>query len=398
MGAKTKKTKKVKKVKKVKKGRPEKSGLLTSSVMDELALVSKGISGWKTMDEASQSVVVPTIFPSFNRAMQVGGAPTGCIWLLHGPWGSGKTALSVGMIKSFQEHNHLTAFVDAELAAETKRWIPALGVETGACLYYEPETYEETADSIAKTLNNFRKGKKEGKIHPDRCFCMVVDSINKLVPEDELKKLGKVGKGYPLRAIMNSSMLNFLTPIVHKEYITFIILAQESIKIDAKQFEKKYKVKGGEQMWFDSTICIRVLGAREVKIGEGDDDKYIIGHRHPYVIEKNKVGIAKDMGAFFTSTGRGEIPMGFDFARGVAEEALKRNFFKKKGSWFGHSLLDDVEAMSDGGTVPIKDGRVNGKAALRRIMQYGIMDDETLLIDKIRCLLDDEIREQLADE
>ena len=394
--------KKVKKVKKIKKG-TSKSRPLQSPLMDELNLVAEGVSGFKTMDEAAESVIVPTIFTSFNRAMQVGGAPTGCIWLLHGPWGSGKTALSVAMIRSFQEQGHLTAFIDAELTAETKRWIPALGVETGACLYYEPETYEQTAEAIAKTLTNFREGKASGNIHPDRCFCMVLDSINKLVPKKELEKLGKVGKAYPLRAIMNSSMLNFLTPIVQKENITFIVLAQESVKIDAGQFEKKYRVKGGEQMWFDSTICIRVLGAQELKLGKKKegvkiDNRPVIGHKHPYVVEKNKIGIAKDRGTFFTSTGRGEVEVGFDLVREVHAESIKRKFFSKEGAWYEHELLDDITEMSNGGQVPVKKGKVNGQDALLHVMRYGVMDDGTSLLDKVQTQLNHDIMERLTDD
>lgn len=325
----------------------------------ELESICRGLADDRLlfMEDDRSLVYVPTIFTSYNRAVRLGGHPSGCITVIHGPWAGGKTALAVGVLESFQRQGHLTAFVDAEHAADTLKWFRALGVDLGQTLLYRPRTYEQTVETLGKLIENFhaRKRVKENPIPAERLLCIVVDSINKLVPKEELKKFGQVGRGFPLRALLNSNWMDALVPVVGEGDVAFLFIAQERVEVDAGAFDRKWRVKGGQAVMFDSTVMVRVDFAGKVKEapraaaaeglpdedGEdaGDDGKVEVGKRHRFVIEKNKVGICHERGYFYTSNGRGEAPLGFDHAREVLDEALARNVLKKPKDVYVHELL-----------------------------------------------------------
>jgi len=210
--------------------------------------------------------------------------------------------------------------------------------------YLAPMTYEETTKSVETYINNFKKGRDKGKIHLNRCLLFIVDSINKLVPENELEELSKIGKGYPIRALMNTVWMDRLTPIVGSLPIFFVMLAHEKVKIDAGIFDKKYRVKGGEGLIYDSTVVVRikVVGKKKRTVNKKE---VVVGQIHEGVIEKNKIGIASDRFRFVMGQGRAGYPIGFDYCEQVLEEAKLRGdnsplVRKTGGNWFNDLLPD----------------------------------------------------------
>ena len=203
------------------------------SLASQLKDIAKGVEGLTTMSDALEITrYVPTVFTSFNRAVVLGGAPLGCIWTVHGEYGGGKSSFCVGLITSFAEQGHLAAYIDCECAAN-KKWFTDLGADPDSFLFKQPDTFEETVDMIDKLIANFDAGRKDGSIPPDKGMIIVIDSVNKMTPKDELKRFQKEGadaleKGLARhRGLLLQSWLDRMTPIIGKRDIALVCIAQE---------------------------------------------------------------------------------------------------------------------------------------------------------------------------
>lgn len=321
-------------------------------IRSELDVLSKGTGSIRFVDKAD-SIIVPTVLPGFNRAIRTGGAPMNCIAAIHGPSKGGKTAFCLALMRSFQLQAHFGVYIDAEHTLD-KKFVEQCGVDASQMEYVAPLTYEETTTKVEKYINNFRVAREKGKVHQNRCLLFVVDSINKLVPENELKELSEVGKGYPIRALMNTVWMDRLTPIVGSLPILFVVLAHEKVKIDAGPFEKKYRVKGGETLIYDSTIVIRVqvVGTKKRTIS---GTKAVVAQVCEGKVEKNKVGIASDRFRFVMGQGRGGYPIGFDYCEQILEEAKLRGenspIIRDTGAVWKHELLPDGKIKGDASLV-----------------------------------------------
>lgn len=296
-------------------------GSAIPDVRKELGVLLQGVD-LKPISEKPATIIVPTVFPGLNRATRIGGVPVSCVCCIHGPSKGGKTAFCLGLVQSFQLQGHFAVYVDAEHTLD-KTFVSNCNVDTGQMEYLAPMSYEETTQKVEKLINNLRKGRDNGRIHPNRCLLIIVDSLTKLVPENELEKLSEVGKGFPLRALMNTAWLDKLTPHIGTLPILFVVLAHEKVKIDAKPFEKKYRVKGGESLIFDSTMAIRVsvVGSRKVQV---DGKRVEVAIVHKGVIEKSKVGICHEQFIFTMGMGKEGYPVGIDPVDSILEEAKLR--------------------------------------------------------------------------
>lgn len=295
-----------------------------------------GNSGLTTLDTKPDTIIVPTIHPGLNRALHVAGVPASCMCVLHGPSRGGKTALLLALIRSFQVNGHLAAMVDAEFSLE-KLFASQLGVDIKQLIYRTPETFEETTAVVEGLIKNFKKGRAAGTIDPNRCLFIGVDSINKLVPKDEMEKLRVEGKQFPLRALLTTMWFDKLTPTIGNLPILFAVIAHEKVKMNAGGFGPKYQVKGGATLIYDSTMAFRVTMVKTLKATKGKKT-FPIGKVHKVVIEKSKVGISHEVFNFVMSNGKGIVPIGFDFSREVLEEIKLRgdrstSLYKSGGHW-----------------------------------------------------------------
>jgi hypothetical protein len=304
-------------------------------ISEELGVLVKD-TGSIMLADKEDSVIVPTRFLGYNRANRTGGSPTSCISLIHGPSQGGKTAFLLGLCSSFQAQGHFAFFADAEHTVEKKLPIYCR-VDPNQLPYLAPRTYEQTTKAIEKLISNFEKGRDKGVIDKNRCLLIGVDSITKLVPEEELKELSKVGKGYPLRAMMNTAWLDKLTPVVGSLPIHFAVLAHEKVKLDAAPFEKKYTIKGGRTLVYDSTVAIRIQNEKSHRITVGGK-RVEVARIHKGVIEKNKMGICHEMFRFVMGMGKHGYPIGIDPIGEIVEEAKLRGenspiVRKTNGKW-----------------------------------------------------------------
>lgn len=186
--------------------------------------------GWQAAASALDYVrAMPTVFPDLDLASRVGGVPLRRITTVHGPTHGGKSAFVGGLIKSFITKGHVAAYCDAEHATDLKFFDGIMGRpidEFPNFFGMRPDNYEGTIDAIDEFLKMMIAERKARKAAPgsaeDLAGIIVVDSINKLVPDRELEKLKKEGadaidKGWGrYRAAMNQAWLDHVVPLLAK--------------------------------------------------------------------------------------------------------------------------------------------------------------------------------------
>lgn len=322
---------------------------------NRFGIAGNTVKGWKPAAEVLDTISsVSTCFLGFNRAIRCGGLPVRRIITIHGPTHGGKTLLVLGFLKSFAEADFLSGLVDAEHATgyefvdeimEDLRAFPNF-------VAYRPKNYEETIAKVDDFLDTGRKLRKE---HEDFRSLLVVDSINKLVPKRELKKLLASGddkranekaaeemtKGHHgrYRAAVNQAWLDHLTPKLASAECSLVLIAQEREE-EGDGFGDNFHVKGGAALLFDASIVARVMKSSPILINPSEKatNDNIAGFAHRVRVWKSKVGHMEgrhtDCFIYFSN---GKLtPPGIDIARDAFFTAVDLGIIasKPKSSWY----------------------------------------------------------------
>lgn len=283
--------------------------------------------------------VIPTGSPSLDIALGVGGIPRGRIIEVFGPESSGKTTLTLHIIREAQKKNGICAFVDAEHALDPE-YAKKIGVNLQDLLVSQPDTGEQALEIVESLV-------RSGKVD-----VIVIDSVAALTPKAEIE--GDMGQQHiGLQARLMSHALRKLTAIVAKSKTIVIFINQIRMQIGV-MFGNPETTTGGKALKFYSSVRIDVRKAAQIKKGEE-----IIGNRVKAKVVKNKVappfrttefdilynegisyegdilgmgeryGIVKKAGASY-SFGEISLGRGYDAARAhlkenkkIAEEILK---------------------------------------------------------------------------
>jgi len=320
-------------------------------LIQHLKSIAKDVENTETLANAPDvSRYVPTLFPSFNRAIQLGGAPVRCLWLVHGPTEEGKSTFCAGLVASFQRLGHLTAYIDAEHGVLSKTWFSQLGVDPSLLLFEQPDFLEDAVNKVDQWVTKFDELKEQD---PDLCFIIILDSLSKFTPRSEFERFQKDGaeamdKGLArFRGLYLQTWLDHLTPIIGKRDIALVCIGQERVtKQDAKVWEKDYRIKGCQGAGFDASVRFRVQFGEKIKIGGSKKmingqqrtvGAMVVGQAHRIWVFKNRVGYPNEMGTFYTSNGQGPIPIGFDYGREILDEGVKQGIIQKAGSWYAYN-------------------------------------------------------------
>lgn len=311
---------------------------------------------WKPAPEGLKKLeAVPSIFPQFNVASRVGGIPTQCVIVVHGQSGEGKTTATMGFSKSYIEKNHFSLLVDAERTT-TIDWAESM---YGPELVNHPgfsilpvSTYEDATDGIKNYLEDIANAREKGELPEDIRALVTVDSIRKLMPKNILKTLfdkgadegqyskgidGYGGRAGQAKAHINSSWMDWLTPIVNDYKATIVLITRESPNptADKMKGEDDFFVLGGSGMVFEASLRLRIR-KKYLKLKDDEIKDGIIGEKHEIQIHKTKVGDKKvriPKAFFYTSNGR-LSPYGFDRARDVFDLARSYNVIELNGAWY----------------------------------------------------------------
>jgi len=296
-----------------------------SKTREALKIVSEGVKGMITVSHMEEEILCPTIFTSLNRATGVGGIPKRKMIAIHGKNATGKSVGANGILESLRRAGDVSIKFDCEYADE-KRWMNSLllGEDT---LFYRPLTMDDLYFVIQKNLDNLEGGKKVRKIKREAGLALAIDTLTKLIPEEQWNAILEKGieQSYPLAAKWVSMWSKMIVPQAYRSNSTFVIVLQERQNIGATKFQKQRKVTLGEALLYDVSIRIEFTHSTPVKKGET-----IIGSQHHFKLEKNKVdGFTAQTGSIFTSTGKGDVPPGFDFVREAIEEGKQRGVIKQ---------------------------------------------------------------------
>lgn len=301
----------------------------------------------KSFDQGRQVLTpvrsVQTIFPQFDVATRVNGYPIQRVCLVHGPSNEGKTFFVLGLGKSFLMGEHFYFHIDAEFTTPEPWVVENLRAFADYPTFQalRPRNYEEVADAIREACERITVAREKGHIPQHTSALFGVDSLQKLVPKDFLKKLGDKkegggvdpmrGRGGQIQAMFNAAWMKELVPLMYHANAAVVLISRESENVDAtSMFDKAYKVGGGKAPYYDSSLVVRCTRNSWVKVGSGDNAR-IIGERHLLQIVKTKVGHKDDKTTrcfFHTSNGE-HIPAGFDMARDVLELGLRAKTVQK---------------------------------------------------------------------
>ncbi len=246
---------------------------------------------------------------SLDQALGVGGIPRGRIIEIFGPEGSGKTTLSLHILKQAQEKKGIGAFIDVEHALDPD-YTARIGVNLKDLLISQPDSGEQ-ALQIVETL--VRSGEVD---------VIVIDSVAALLPKQEIA--GEIGEfQIGLQARLMSATLRKLSGIISKTKTSVIFLNQIRMKIGVT-WGNPETTSGGLALKFYSSVRIDLRRIAQIK--QGDD---IIGNRIKAKIVKNKVAAP-----FKTTEFDIYYDEGISYTADLLNIALKQGIVKKAGSWF----------------------------------------------------------------
>lgn len=309
---------------------------------------------------------VPTIFPFIDLQTKLGGWPIERPALVHGPSNMGKSAMCLGLVKSFLERDHFGLWIDAEYTTES-RWLRMLKVPNHPGFSaVRPKSYEHAVEVVHEWATKISDARDRGNLPEDMSGVCIVDSIGKLCPEnlmkeffkaskaDEADRVGKKGidgaggRAGQILAKINNAWMNQLVPLMGTTGMCIVIITREYENDDSAPWAEEFVVAGGKNINFDSSLTVRVSRAGFVKQGN-EPDAPIYGERHKVTIRKTKIGRkeTKKPEAYFNSSNGmlDGVPAGFDTARDYLETAIEIGRVEKKGNFyhFDHLKLGQGE-------------------------------------------------------
>ena len=251
---------------------------------------------------------IPTGALTLDLALGVGGIPRGRVIEIFGPEASGKTTLTLSVIKEIQKKGGVAAFIDAEHAFDST-YAKIIGVNLDDLLISQPATGEQALE-ITETL-----------VRSNAVDLVVVDSVAALTPRAEIE--GEMGDSHMgLQARLMSQALRKLTAAISKSRTCVIFINQIREKIGV-MFGSPETTPGGRALKFYASVRLDLRKIATLKSGE-----QVIGNRVRARVVKNKVAPPFREAEFEILHNEGIAKTG-----SVLDAAINTEVVQKSGTW-----------------------------------------------------------------
>lgn len=201
---------------------------------------------------------VPTGYFPFDLASG-GGFPRGCVSIIFGPEGSGKTSMALSAIGQFQKRwpDLACAFFDVENTFDPE-WATRLGVNVPDLHLYRPDYAEQVVDMV------------EAFLYADDCGMVVVDSLAAFISTTEIEKDAesiKMGGSTILIGKMVRKVNTALSKARKEQRMPMVIYINQ-VRMKIGQYGNPETMPGGNAPRYQSSMTVRTYG-------KNDNDKKI---------------------------------------------------------------------------------------------------------------------------
>jgi recombination protein RecA len=251
---------------------------------------------------------IPTGALTLDWALGVGGLPRGRVIEIFGPEASGKTTLTLSVIKEIQKKGGVAAFIDAEHAFDST-YAKIIGINLDDLLISQPDTGEQALE-ITETL-----------VRSNAVDLIVIDSVAALTPRAEIE--GDMGDSHMgLQARLMSQALRKLTAAINKSHTCVVFINQLRDKIGV-MFGSPETTTGGRALKFYSSVRLDLRRIAAIKIGDE-----VVGSRVRARVVKNKVAPPFKEAEFEILHNEGIAK-----APSVIDAAVNLGVIEKSGTW-----------------------------------------------------------------